>query len=71
MSNKMWGGRFGSKPHPLMEEINVSIDFDRHLYRQDIAASKAHVAMLAKTGIVSRQDAAATARRGISYPAAG
>jgi argininosuccinate lyase len=57
MSNKMWGGRFGSKPHPLMEEINVSIDFDRHLYRQDIAASKAHVAMLAKTGIISAQDA--------------
>jgi argininosuccinate lyase len=57
MSNKMWGGRFGSKPHPLMEEINVSIDFDRHLYRQDIAASKAHVAMLAKTGIIDAQDA--------------
>ncbi len=57
MSNKMWGGRFGSKPHPLMEEINVSIDFDRHLYRQDIAASKAHVAMLAKTGIIGGQDA--------------
>ena len=40
-----------------MEEINVSIDFDRHLYRQDIAASKAHVAMLAKTGIIGAQDA--------------
>jgi argininosuccinate lyase len=40
-----------------MEEINVSIDFDRHLYRQDIAASKAHVAMLAKTGIIAGQDA--------------
>jgi len=53
----MWGGRFGSKPHPLMEEINVSIHFDRHLYRQDIAASKAHVAMLAKTGIIAAQDA--------------
>jgi argininosuccinate lyase len=53
----MWGGRFGSKPHPLMEEINTSIDFDRHLYRQDIAASKAHVAMLAKTGIIGAEDA--------------
>jgi argininosuccinate lyase len=57
MSNKMWGGRFGSKPDPLMEEINASIDFDRHLYRQDIAASKAHAAMLAKTGIITAQDA--------------
>ena len=53
----MWGGRFGSKPDPLMEEINASIDFDRHLYRQDIAASKAHAAMLAKTGIITAQDA--------------
>jgi argininosuccinate lyase len=57
MSNKMWGGRFGSGPDPIMEEINASIDFDRHLYRQDIAASKAHAAMLAKTGIISAQDA--------------
>ena len=57
MSNKMWGGRFRSGPDPIMEEINVSIDFDRHLYRQDIAASKAHAAMLAKTGIISGQDA--------------
>jgi argininosuccinate lyase len=57
MSNKMWGGRFGSKPDPLMEEINASIDFDRHLYRQDIAASKAHVAMLAKTGVIAAEDA--------------
>jgi argininosuccinate lyase len=57
MSNKMWGGRFSSGPDPLMEEINASIDFDRHLYRQDIAASKAHAAMLAKTGIITMQDA--------------
>jgi argininosuccinate lyase len=57
MSNKMWGGRFGSEPDALMEAINVSIDFDRHLYRQDIAASKAHAAMLAKTGIITPQDA--------------
>jgi argininosuccinate lyase len=41
-----------------MEEINVSIDFDRHLYRQDIAASKAHAAMLAKQGIITTDDAA-------------
>ena len=56
-SNKMWGGRFGADPDPIMAEINASIDFDRHLYRQDIAASKAHAAMLAKTGIITAQDA--------------
>jgi len=57
MSNKMWGGRFGAESDPLMEEINASIGFDRHLYRQDIAASKAHAAMLAKKGIITAQDA--------------
>jgi argininosuccinate lyase len=57
MANKMWGGRFTGKPDPLMEEINASIDVDRKLYRQDIAASKAHAAMLAKRGIIAAQDA--------------
>src|SRR6202051_4652606 len=57
MSNKMWGGRFASGPDAIMEDINVSIDFDRQLYRQDIAASKAHAAMLAKKGIIAAQDA--------------
>ncbi len=57
MSNKMWGGRFASGPDALMEEINSSIDFDRHLYRQDIAASKAHADMLAKQGIIGADDA--------------
>src|SRR3569623_1619470 len=57
MSNKMWGGRFAAGPDAIMEEINASIDFDRHLYRQDIAASKAHADMLAKQGIVAADDA--------------
>ena len=57
MSNKMWGGRFASGPDVIMEEINASIDFDRHLYRQDIAASKAHADMLAKQGIIAADDA--------------
>jgi argininosuccinate lyase len=57
MSNKMWGGRFSAGPDAVMAEINVSIDFDRHLFRQDIAASKAHAAMLAKQGIIATDDA--------------
>jgi argininosuccinate lyase len=57
MSNKMWGGRFASGPDAIMEEINASIDFDRHLYRQDIMASKAHAEMLAKQGIIAAEDA--------------
>src|ERR1700704_149310 len=57
MSNKMWGGRFTDRPDAIMEEINVSIDVDRHLYAQDIAASKAHAAMLAAQGIITKNDA--------------
>src|SRR5712672_2411363 len=57
MSNKMWGGRFTERPDAIMEEINVSIDVDRHMYAQDIAASKAHAAMLAAQGIITQNDA--------------
>ncbi|NVK36197.1 MAG: argininosuccinate lyase, partial [Rhodobacteraceae bacterium] len=57
MSNRMWGGRFAAGPDAIMEEINASIDYDRKLYKQDIAGSKAHVAMLAAQGIVTTDDA--------------
>jgi argininosuccinate lyase len=57
VGNKMWGGRFASGPAAIMEKINTSIDFDWHLYRQDIAASKAHAEMLAKQGIIGADDA--------------
>ena len=53
----MWGGRFASGPAAIMAEINASIDVDRHLFRQDIAASKVHAEMLGKQGIISTADA--------------
>jgi argininosuccinate lyase len=55
----MWGGRFAEGPAAVMREINASIPFDKRLWRQDIAGSKAHVAMLAARGIVSGEDAQA------------
>ena len=57
-SNQMWGGRFADGPSAIMREINASIPFDKALWRQDIAGSKAHVAMLAQQGIVTAEDAA-------------
>jgi argininosuccinate lyase len=57
MSNKMWGGRFAASSDATMADINVSIGFDRQLFRQDVAASKAHAAMLAKRRIITAQDA--------------
>ena len=55
----MWGGRFAQGPDAIMEAINASIDFDKRLYREDIAGSMAHAAMLAENGIISAEDAAA------------
>jgi argininosuccinate lyase len=48
----MWGGRFGAGPDALMEAINASIGFDRRLYAQDIAGSRAHCEMLVAQGIL-------------------
>ena len=53
----MWGGRFAEGPSALMREINASISFDKRLWRQDIEASRAHVAMLAAQAIVPADDA--------------
>ncbi len=61
-ANAQWGGRFAAGPSAIMDAINVSIDVDRRLAPQDIAGSRAHVAMLAAQGIISSEDAAAIAR---------
>jgi len=58
-ANSMWGGRFAGGVDAIMEAINASIGFDRRLYAEDIAGSRAHAAMLAAKGIITAQDAAA------------
>jgi len=55
----MWGGRFGEGPGDIMREINASIPFDKRLWQEDIAGSKAHAEMLAANGIISNEDNAA------------
>jgi argininosuccinate lyase len=55
-ANKMWGGRFATSPAEIMQEINASIGFDKALAPYDIRGSKAHAAMLAQQGIISRDD---------------
>ena len=61
-SQRTWGGRFETKPDELMTRINASIAFDKRLWREDIAASKAHAAMLREQGIISEADGAAILR---------
>jgi argininosuccinate lyase len=58
-ANMQWGGRFATGPADIMQRINASIGFDAKLWRQDIAGSRAHAAMLAHTGIITPSDAAA------------
>jgi argininosuccinate lyase len=58
-SNQMWGGRFAAGPSAVMQAINASLPVDQRLWRQDIAGSKAHAAMLRGQGIIGAEDAAA------------
>lgn len=58
MSKKLWGGRFEKETDALVEKFTSSIDFDKKLYNQDIIGSIAHARMLAKCGIISKEDAA-------------
>ncbi|MSO65594.1 MAG: argininosuccinate lyase [Alphaproteobacteria bacterium] len=60
--NTLWGGRFASGPAAVMQEINASIAFDRRLYRQDIAGSRAHCRMLVAQKILSSSDGDAILR---------
>ena len=50
---KLWGGRFIKEENSLVNQFNASISFDQRFYRQDIRGSIAHVAMLAKQGILA------------------
>src|SRR5216683_1158196 len=60
-ANSLWRGRFAGGPAEIMRRINASIDFDKRLYAEDIAGSKAHCAMLVAQEILSPEDGAAIA----------
>ncbi|HYQ72419.1 MAG TPA: lyase family protein, partial [Gammaproteobacteria bacterium] len=53
---KPWGGRFTESTDAFVEAFTASIDFDRRLYRHDIAGSIAHARMLAHTGILTSEE---------------
>ncbi len=48
--------RFREPQHPDFQRLNASIDFDRRLWPQDIAQSRAHARMLAERGIITTED---------------
>lgn len=51
-----WGGRFSAGPAELMLRFSESVSFDRRLAPFDIAGSKAHSAMLAQVGLITRRE---------------
>ncbi len=53
---KPWGGRFAEKTAASVEQFTASIHYDARLYRQDIAGSLAHAAMLARQGLISEEE---------------
>ena len=57
MAKKLWGGRFGKKTDPLVEEFTKSIHYDCKLAAYDIAGSIAHVAILRKAGYLTAAEA--------------
>jgi len=53
---KPWGGRFTESTDAFVEAFTASINFDKRLYRHDIAGSIAHARMLAHVGIISNDE---------------
>ena len=55
-NDKLWGGRFEKSTDEMINEFQASINFDKRMYREDIAGSIAHAKMLAAQGIISADD---------------
>jgi argininosuccinate lyase len=53
---KPWQGRFSGETSKLVEEFTSSLEFDRRLYRHDIAGSIAHARMLGRQGILNQAE---------------
>ena len=54
---KMWAGRTDGVTDKIADDFNSSISFDSRMYKQDITGSMAHAAMLAKQGIIAKDEA--------------
>ena len=53
---QLWGGRFTKETDKLVYNFNASIGFDQKFYKQDIEGSIAHVIMLGKQGILTKEE---------------
>ncbi len=57
-AKKLWGGRFSEETDALAQAFNSSLAFDRRLWREDLANSRAHVRMLGRVGILKPEEVA-------------
>lgn len=53
---QLWGGRFTKDTDELVYRFNASISFDQKFFSQDIEGSIAHVVMLQKQGILTKDE---------------
>jgi argininosuccinate lyase len=54
----LWHGRFAGGPSDELLAFTESLSFDRRLAPDDVAGSRAHVAMLARAGLLTSEEAA-------------
>jgi argininosuccinate lyase len=54
--DKPWAGRFTEPTDAFVEAFGASVGFDKRMYRQDIAGSRAHARMLAHVGVLSDEE---------------
>ncbi len=57
--NQAWGGRFSEATDAFVGEFTASVRFDQRMFRQDIAGSVAHAAMLQDAGLLSADETSA------------
>jgi len=57
MTTKLWGGRFAEPTSKIVERYTGSVRYDKALWEEDIAGSKAHARMLGRQGIIGADEA--------------
>lgn len=55
-NKKLWGGRFSEATDEFVDQFNASVGFDKRLYKQDILGSKTHAQMLARIGVLNKNE---------------
>lgn len=53
---RLWGGRFDEAPDAAAWRLGRSVEFDRRLWAEDLAGSRAHVDELRRVGVLERAD---------------